>query len=193
MHRGLAVPFAAIVVVALAGSSAGCNKSSKSAKSARNASATTSTTGSSQTTRFVIPKKTFPPGQDPCKLTEAEVSAAAGFTVHKATPPNDSSCLYKESDELGAPSVYILWNRGTETRAKSDSVFSLGGGKPATVTDVSGFRSWAFTAFQELHDTVDGCVSIEGDVYFSTRIEIRAPGSNDLPARSVALMHKLAD
>lgn len=186
MHRRATfVSVFAVAVFALVASA--CNKSSKTNATG----ATTTTAKSSGVSTFTIPKTTFPPGQDPCKLSDADVSAAVGFTVHRTTPPNDMSCLYVASDEIGAPSVYILRRVGTEAAAKSDSVFSLGGAKPATVTDVSGFKGWAFTALQEHHDTVDGGVELDGGAYFSTRIRVESPGSPDLPNRSVALLHKL--
>lgn len=201
MHRGVATSVRAALAIVVCAFTGACGTNSSTPKSTAGPTVTTVTTAKSTRSTtlptFTIPKATFPAGQDPCKLSDADVSTAAGFAVHRATPPNDRSCLYVASAAVGAPSVYILWNNGTpnsgtETRARSDSMMSLGGRTPASVTELTGFPGWAFTAFQELHDIVDGCAELTGGPYFCTRISIEAPGSGTLPDRSAALLHKLA-
>jgi hypothetical protein len=191
MHRGVAS--IAMTALALSASAIGCGSKSSGAKLAKPTASSTSTTrssGSSNTTTFSIPKATFPVGEDPCKLPESEVSSTVGFAVHKVPPPNDRSCDYSEGTQDGARDVYILWNRGTETRAKADSVFSLGGRSPAEVTELTGFPGWAFTASQELHDTIDFGVALSGDHYFNVRINAQNRDET-LPAKAKALAHKL--
>lgn len=129
---------------------------SKSPSSPAAPASSTSPTPRPSTTRFVIPTPAL--AVNPCKLTDAQVSAVVGFGVKKKATNYEGQCEYLH-DPGG--SVWFSVDAGTgeeEPRAKADESFSLGG-RYITITDESGFAHDAFTAVKNPGDKSPGVIA----------------------------------
>lgn len=129
---------------------------------------------------------------DPCKLTDAEVSAAIGYPVEQEAP---GICNYDGVGEAGyGVGVIIQTFPGGEAAAKSLSTDNLnlsGGGK---ISDIAGFRGWAFSArAPKMPNRTDVAVDLgqgEAGEYLSIYLDFY---DSDPTAAATALAHKLVD
>jgi hypothetical protein len=129
---------------------------------------------------------------DPCKLTDAEVSAAVGYPVEQEAP---GICNYDGVGEAGyGVSVIIQTFPGGEADAKrlsTDNLNLLGGG---TISDITGFRGWAFSAVApKMPNRTDVAVDLgqgETGEYLSIYVDFY---DSDPTAAATVLAHKLVD
>jgi Protein of unknown function (DUF3558) len=129
---------------------------------------------------------------DPCKLTDAEVSAAVGYPVEQEAP---GICNYDGVGEAGyGVSVIIQTFPGGEAEAKSlstDNLNLLGGG---AISDIAGFRGWAFSAVApRMPNRTDVAVDLgqgEAGEYLSVYLDFY---DSDPTAAATVLAHKLVD
>ena len=129
---------------------------------------------------------------DPCKLTAAEVSAAIGYPVEQEAP---GICNYDGVGEAGyGVGVIIQTFPGGEAQAKrlsTDNLDLLGGG---TISDIAGFRGWAFSAVApRMPNRTDVAVDLgqgEAGEYLSIYVDFF---DSDPTAAATVLAHRLVD
>ncbi|MDQ1402748.1 MAG: hypothetical protein QOG03_1064 [Actinomycetota bacterium] len=166
----------AIVAAVTAGA---CGSKSSTAKQASLSSTTTTGRATSTTAKQYVP----------CTLTEGEVSSAVGFAVHKVAPPNDQACDYRSATD-GGGSVYVIINHfPDEQYAKNTMSFAAGGNNHPTITEVSGFPSWAFTIVPSNPGQGEVNVDLGDRQVLGISIRTESGTGNPAPA-AVALAHK---
>jgi hypothetical protein len=163
-----------------------CASKSPSAPAASGSSAPTTSSPAPSTTRFVIPTPVL--AVDPCKLTDAQVSAVVGFGVKKKSQNIAGHCEYAH-DPGGSVSFSVDAGTGEEEpRAKADENFSLGG-RYITITDESGFAHDAFTAVKNPGNQSPGVIA-DFWAYLSPghfKLRIYYPSGGKEPGRQHAL------
>jgi hypothetical protein len=184
MLAAMRLPAAPAVVLLLA--LAGCASGTSSPSAVTSSGPSRPASAPPPTTQLTIPAPAL--AVDPCKLTDAQVSAVVGFAVVKKKTNISGQCEYLH--DPGGSVWFSVDAASTEDlgRGKSEETFSLGG-RYVTITDEQGFAHDTFTAVKNPGDKSPGVIA---DLWAwlapgHLKLRIYYPGGGKPPGRQHAL------